>query len=134
MQDMTICPFCRILAQGDLLDANQHAAAFHDAFPLTPGHTLIVPRRCVADYFALQDEEQQSLWRLVNKMHDQLSRTRTPRPTAWTIGINNGPDAGQTIAHCHIHLIPRHPGDHPIPKGGLRQIFPDKAAWWKEEE
>lgn len=109
------------------LRENEFAYAIYDAFPVSPGHTLVVPRRIVADYFELELHEKQAMWQLVDDMREYLSTTyKTP---FFNIGINCGEPAGQSIAHVHIHLIPRYPGDTPNPRGGVRGVIPGKQNY-----
>lgn len=106
---------------------NEHAFAIRDAFPVTDGHTLVVPKRPVADYFELSGSEQKAVWDLINTVKQSLDADL--RPEGYNIGINVGESAGQTIAHAHVHLIPRRRGDHPNPRGGVRAVIPGKAEY-----
>jgi diadenosine tetraphosphate (Ap4A) HIT family hydrolase len=103
--------------------------AFLDGFPLTPGHTLVIPKQHVASLFDLPEEQQASIWLLVAQVRETLNAEY--HPDGFTIGINDGSAAGQTIMHAHVHVIPRRHGDIPDPKGGIRWIFPDKARYWE---
>src|SRR2546428_3782086 len=105
------------LAAGDLTVENELSAAFADAFPLTRGHTLVVPRRHEADYFALTADEQRAMWRLVNVVRQRIEREL--RPGGYNLAVNAGPAAGQTVGHVHIHLVPRYAGDVGDPRGGI---------------
>jgi len=124
------CVFCDRLAAGDLEAENELAAAFPDAFPLTRGHTLVVPRRHEADYFALTAAEQTAMWRLVNAVRARLEREL--HPDGYNLGVNVSQAAGQTVDHVHIHLIPRYAGDADDPRGGIRWILPAKARYWEQ--
>ena len=124
------CIFCDRLAAGDLAAENELAAAFPDAFPLTRGHTLVVPRRHEADYFALTPAEQTAMWRLVNTVRARIEREL--HPDGYNVGVNVGQAAGQTVGHAHIHLIPRYAGDVEDPRGGIRWIIPAKARYWEQ--
>jgi diadenosine tetraphosphate (Ap4A) HIT family hydrolase len=108
--------------------ANPHALAIYDGFPVSPGHSLIIPKRHVASFFELSREEQESMLDLLAEMREKLLFERNP--DGFNIGINDGAAAGQTVMHLHIHLIPRYAGDQPDPRGGVRWIFPDKADYW----
>ncbi len=110
--------------------ANELAAAFPDGFPLTPGHTLVVPRRHEPDYFALTHDEQTAVWNLVNAMRDRLASEH--RPGGFNLGVNVGVAGGQTVGHAHIHLIPRYAGDVDDPRGGIRWIIPARARYWEQ--
>ena len=124
---MNICPFCNLPALKTIL-TNSFALAIYDGFPVSPGHTLIIPKRHIASFFELTAEEQTAMLDLLAEMRQILQKERNP--DGFNIGINDGAAAGQTVMHLHIHLIPRYAGDVPDPRGGVRRIFPDKAAYW----
>jgi diadenosine tetraphosphate (Ap4A) HIT family hydrolase len=124
------CPFCRRLADGDVLAEIDLAAAIHDAYPVSPGHALILPRRHEADYFALSAEERRAMWALAEEVCRHLEDRH--RPDGYNIGVNAGEAAGQTVAHAHLHVIPRHQGDVADPRGGIRQVIPERAAYWED--
>lgn len=121
------CLFCA-LPQGRIVMANALAMAIRDGFPVSPGHTLIIPRRHIATFFDTTTEERLSMFELMNKTKRELDAEL--HPAAYNIGVNDGRAAGQTIPHLHVHLIPRYDGDASEPRGGVRWIFPDKAAYW----
>jgi len=121
------CPFCDRLSTGNLTAQSEAAAAFPDAFPVSQGHTLVVPRRHVASIYTLDAAEQADLWHLVVQIREQLARDL--RPNGFNIGVNDGASAGQTIEHAHVHVIPRWKGDVPDPRGGIRWVLPDKARY-----
>jgi len=123
------CPFCTP-DSSKILRANDHAIAFFDGFPVTAGHTLIVPRRHIPSFFEATREEQAALCDLVAQMRELLLAERSP--DGFNIGINDGVAAGQTVMHLHIHLIPRYAGDTEDPRGGVRWIMPVKAPYWKK--
>jgi diadenosine tetraphosphate (Ap4A) HIT family hydrolase len=122
------CPFCNLDNTRSRL-SNVHAIAIYDGFPVSPGHCLIIPKRHIASFFEATREEQAALLDLLAEMQEALLKERNP--DGFNIGINIGEAAGQTVMHLHIHLIPRYAGDLPDPRGGVRWIFPDKAAYWK---
>lgn len=124
-----LCPFCERVAAGKLLAENALAVALADGFPLSLGHTLVVPRRHQADYFALSAEEQQAIWSLVGAMREVIQEREAP--DGYTLGVNVGVAGGQTVAHAHVHLIPRRAGDVADPRGGVRWVLPERAAYWK---
>jgi diadenosine tetraphosphate (Ap4A) HIT family hydrolase len=139
---MNACPFCT-LDQSRILAGNPLAVAIADGFPVTPGHSLIVPRRHIASFFEATVEEQSALFELLAEMRRCLLNPPRPPfgkggscpvPDGFNIGINDGAAAGQTVLHLHIHLIPRYAGDSTDPRGGVRWIFPDKARYWDEEQ
>ena len=123
------CVFCDRLTRSDLVATNGLAAAFPDAFPLNDGHCLIVPRRHEADFLALTQEEQAAIWALLPAVRSYIEANRMP--DGYNIGINAGEAAGQTVAHAHLHMIPRYRADVPDPRGGIRWIIPTKARYWQ---
>jgi diadenosine tetraphosphate (Ap4A) HIT family hydrolase len=123
------CPFCAKISAGDVLLQNESAVAFPDGFPLTSGHSLVVPRRHEADFFALTPTEQQAMLDLTRAVQALVSAR--DQPDGFNIGVNVGAAAGQTVGHAHLHLIPRYKGDVPDPRGGVRWVIPAKAAYWK---
>jgi diadenosine tetraphosphate (Ap4A) HIT family hydrolase len=125
----TPCPFCT-LAEDRILASNELAIATPDGFPVSPGHTLIIPRRHVASWFDTTLEEQLAVIALLGEMKKHLDAERSP--AGYNVGINDGPAAGQTVRHLHLHLIPRYDGDTEDPRGGVRWVFPHRAAYWKE--
>lgn len=124
---MIDCPFCGIQARR-IVAENALAAAIRDAFPISPGHTLIVPKRHVGSWFESTAEERSAMLELLDAQKQELDSAH--KPGSYNIGINDGPAAGQTIAHLHMHLIPRYSGDVPDPRGGVRWVIPAKADYW----
>ena len=121
------CPFCdRIAMRRDLLGANSLWVAFYDTQPLNPGHVLIVPYRHEPDFLALLPEERNTILR-VAAGRSQLDEEY--RPDGFNLGVNVGGAAGQTIGHAHLHLIPRHWGDVPDPRGGIRCLIPEPTGY-----
>jgi diadenosine tetraphosphate (Ap4A) HIT family hydrolase len=125
--DQFDCPFCRLETSRIRLPG-EFAVALPDGFPVTPGHTLVVPRRHVASLFELAEGEQAAVWRLVAQVRELL--VAELRPDGFNVGLNDGPAAGQTVLHAHVHVIPRRHGDVADPRGGVRWVVPDKAAYW----
>jgi len=123
------CVFCTRVVSGELVAKNDLAVAFLDAFPLSPGHCLVVPRRHESDFLALTPEEEAAVWALVASVRRHIEADRTP--DGYNIGINVGEAAGQTVAHAHLHVIPRYQGDVPAARGGIRWIIPTRAAYWE---
>ena len=124
------CPFCS-LPRDRVLHERETAFAIRDGFPVSPGHTLIIPGRHVASFFEVTDAERADLMSLLAAARDDLDREF--RPAGYNIGINDGAAAGQTVPHLHIHLIPRYVGDRDDPRGGGRWVLPDKAAYWNKD-
>ena len=121
------CPFCsapnhRIVAENAL------ALVLRDLYPVSPGHTLIIPRRHVGSFFELNGDERQAIFELLARQKVALEQEF--RPDSWNIGINDGPEAGQTVPHCHLHLIPRYRGDVEDPRGGVRWVIRKLARYW----
>jgi len=121
-------PFHEIPEQ-EWLASNAFAFAFHDRFPVSPGHTLVVTRRPVATFFEATPEEQAAVMALVVEMQRRLEAELDPRPDGWNVGFNCGAAAGQTVFHLHVHLIPRYTGDVDDPRGGVRHVIPSKANY-----
>jgi diadenosine tetraphosphate (Ap4A) HIT family hydrolase len=123
------CPFCEIDRERIWLD-NEVGIALWDVYPVSEGHALVVPRRHVASIYDLSDCDQHSLWELVAEARHALLEKFSPN--GFNIGINDGPVAGQTVMHAHIHIIPRYTGDVPDPRGGIRWVIPEAATYWEE--
>src|SRR5262245_6899875 len=121
------CPFCR-LERSHILLESEFAVAFLDAFPVTEGHTLIVPKRHVTSLFDLPEEEQAAVWKLTALVRERMMTDR--KPDGFNIGVNDGAAAGQTVLHAHVHVIPRRRGDVADPRGGVRWVVPGKAPYW----
>jgi diadenosine tetraphosphate (Ap4A) HIT family hydrolase len=127
------CPFCqRIAANPSSIASTDLVVAFPDAYPLNPGHTLIVPRRHVGRISDLHDDERLAIWDLVPIVKAWIDAAYDPQ--GYNIGINDGPAAGQTIAHVHLHVIPRYAGDTPDPRGGVRWVIAERAPYWKKDD
>ena len=124
------CLFCEIQGSARVIAENTLCYLIEDAYPVTEGHSLVIPKRHVADYFGLTQAEINSANQLLTDRKDLLG-TRDKSVTGFNIGMNCGEDAGQTIFHCHIHLIPRREGDVVDPIGGVRSVIPDKANYKK---
>jgi len=102
--------------------------AIRDGYPISPGHTLVIPKRHVGSFFELNPEEAADLIALLRSAKNVLQVEF--KPDGYNIGINDGAAAGQTVPHLHIHLIPRYIGDSADPRGGVRWIIPEKADYW----
>jgi len=113
-----------------VLASNALALAIPDGYPLSKGHVLVIPRRHIADLFDLEAEEQAAVWVLVAGVREVVQRSH--RPAGFNIGVNVGAAAGQTVAHVHVHVIPRYLGDVPDPRGGVRWVLPDRADYWSD--
>ena len=129
MTETALCPFCSF-PRDKVVARNSHGFALHDGFPVSPGHTLVVPNLHVANLFELPPEAILDLWRLAAEVRETLKRDF--RPDGFNIGVNDGRAAGQTIMHAHIHVIPRFNGDVADPGGGIRWVVPAKARYWRK--
>lgn len=118
---MTPCPFCN--PTRPLLGSNSVAVVFEDAFPVSRGHLLVVPRRHVLSCLDLEPSEFSQCFDLVREACGSILNVHSP--DGLNIGLNCGIAAGQTIMHAHIHIIPRYIGDVEDPSGGVRGVIPD---------
>ena len=123
------CPFCN-LTKDRIVDEDRNFVVIRDGYPISPGHTLIIPKRHVGSFFELEEQERQTLFKLLETTKERL--VEEFHPDAFNIGINDGPEAGQTVPHLHIHLIPRYEGDVEDPRGGVRWVIPEKANYWDD--
>ena len=121
------CPFCELPASR-VVYRSETAIVMGDRFPVSPGHSLILPVRHIASLWEATAQEQAGL--LEALFWARASVAAEHKPDGFNIGINDGAAAGQTVMHLHVHLIPRYKGDRSDPRGGIRTIFPDKAAYW----
>lgn len=114
------CIFCEL--DRPVIAANALARAFHDAFPVSPGHTLIVPLRHVRTIFETTPEEYAACFALAREVQAMLAAELTP--DGFNLGVNCEVAGGQSVWHAHIHLIPRFAGDVADPLGGVRNVIP----------
>ena len=119
------CLFCT--APRGVSRKNNLAFSARDSFAVSPGHTLIIPRRHVSSFFDLTPEEINACMELITEERKVLDEEFNP--DGYNIGVNIGPAAGQSILHVHIHLIPRYEGDVDNPQGGVRHVIPGKAYY-----
>ena len=124
------CLFCEIqtIDRKRIIAENSLAYAIRDGFPVTAGHTLFIPKRHTIDYFGLFPDEVLAINQLMDA-HKQLLQKNDSSIDGFNIGMNCGETAGQTIFHCHVHLIPRRKGDVEYPKGGVRHVIPYKGNY-----
>ena len=125
------CPFCdlpadRILSEGPLV------RVLRDAYPVSDGHTLIIPRRHIPTVFEATNEEKAALWAAVDTVKSALDRSHAP--DGYNVGFNAGRAAGQTVMHAHLHVIPRYDGDMDDPRGGVRHAVEGKGRYEPCEE
>lgn len=121
------CAFCTLDLKRIRIES-MSGIVFRDGFPVSPGHTLVIPRRHIRSFFDLSETERSDLLQLLELAKRDVETEF--HPDGYNIGINDGPVAGQTVPHLHIHLIPRYEGDRPDPRGGVRWVLPDKAQYW----
>jgi len=120
------CPFCKESAEK--IAQSQTAFSVFDNYPVTKHHALVIPKRHVGSFFELTAPEYRECISLLHQTRQRL-RELDPTITAFNMGVNDGKDAGQTIPHCHIHLIPRRRNDVDAPMGGIRHVFPDRGYY-----
>lgn len=123
------CPFCDV-PKDSVVAESRHAFAIRDRYPVSRGHTLVIPTAHAKTLFDRSHDAQADLWRLVAKVKDELRSEFSP--DGFNIGINEGRVDGQTVEHAHVHLIPRFAGDVADPRGGMRWVLPGRAAYWNE--
>ena len=121
------CLFCNIKESG-LAKENNLAYASYDTYPVTEGHCLIIPKRHVKDYFDLSNEEIIACNDLIKGIKNEIIK-KDSSVKGFNIGSNAGKISGQSILHCHIHLIPRRAGDVENPQGGVRSVIPSKQHY-----
>lgn len=118
------CLFCN---PENLIYDSTFWVAFYDGYPVSPGHTLIVPKRHVASFFDLNVNERLSFNCAIKAVKEIIDKKF--KPDGYNIGVNVGEAAGQTVMHCHIHIIPRYEGDVVCPRGGVRGVIPSKQFY-----
>ena len=116
------CLFCNIKESGFVME-NELAYASYDTYPVSDLHCLIIPKRHVKDYFDLTDEEVIACNQLIKDIKKEVE-FKDPAVKGFNIGTNAGKISGQSILHCHFHLIPRREGDVDNPQGGVRSVIP----------
>jgi len=123
-----LCVFCDYLnkKEGVIFD-NELVFAVYDKFPVNKGHMLIMPKRHVESYFELTPEEKKAMDALITEAKTFIDSNF--KPDAYNLGINEGVFAGQSILHCHLHIIPRYIGDVSNPRGGVRGVIPAKQNY-----
>jgi ATP adenylyltransferase len=123
------CLFCEKKKQ-KIIYSNKLFFAVRDSFPVTKHHTLIIPHRHVSDFFKLNNKEFNDLGKILKNQKKKLLKL-DKKISSFNIGVNVGSDAGQSIMHVHIHLIPRRKGDMKNPRGGVRGVIPSKQKYNK---
>tara|TARA_R110002049_G_scaffold137350_2_gene297350 strand:+ start:31234 stop:32229 length:996 start_codon:yes stop_codon:yes gene_type:complete len=121
------CVFCEV-STDRVIAENELCYAIGDGFPVTPLHTLVIPKRHVSDYFDLFQPELNAIRRMLDDLRSSI-HGEDQAVTGFNVGVNAGQSAGQTIFHCHVHLIPRRDRDVPNPRGGVRGVIPEKQSY-----
>lgn len=124
----TECIFCEPVGKREVIIENEFAYATPDGYPVTQGHTLFIPKRHIGDYFNLSERERSAINELLIVRRKQLFEV-DKSILGFNIGANCGETAGQSIMHCHVHLIPRRKNDTPNPRGGVRGVIPNKMNY-----
>jgi ATP adenylyltransferase len=122
------CLFCARQGDGQFALENELCFGINDGYPVTELHMLVIPKRHVSDFFELYEPEKHACVRLLDEAK-RRAKTQDPRIAGFNVGINVGEAAGQTVHHCHVHLIPRRTGDVEQPRGGIRNVIPGKGAY-----
>lgn len=123
----SISPFLEGNEIRELIIETATVFAIKDKFPVNEGHSLIIPKRLISNYFDLNFKEQKAIWLAVNMIKSIL--TRQYKPDGFNVGFNIDEAGGQTVPHTHIHIIPRYKNDVENPKGGIRNVIPSKADY-----
>lgn len=121
------CPFCRLSRRVEIICETATCVAFYDGYPVSPGHALVIPKRHVASYFDLTNHECEAMNVVLQYVKQKIDERF--HPDGYNVGINIGEAAGQSVFHCHMHVIPRYKGDVPNPKGGVRGVIPQKQKY-----
>lgn len=121
------CIFCQI-PKDRIVFENDLIYAIFDGFPVTKYHSLIIPKRHIKDFFDLSEDELLSANKILHQMKEHILSI-DESVTGFNIGMNAGESAGQTVFHCHIHLIPRRDEDVEDPRGGVRHTIPGKGSY-----
>ena len=122
------CVFCALEGSGRVLLENELALCIADAYPVSEGHSLVIPRSHVADGLELHQPEWNAVVELLKQRREQLS-AQDATISGWNVGLNSGEAAGQTVFHAHWHLIPRRTGDDKSPRGGVRGVIKGKQHY-----
>ena len=120
------CPFCNP-STDEIVTKNDLCYAHWDRYPVSKGHLLVIPFRHIPDFFLMTDEEREAVLTLVTECKEVIEENFSP--AGYNIGFNVGVAAGQTVMHCHCHVIPRYVGDVKEPRGGVRGVVPGKRGY-----
>ena len=125
------CLFCNV-PSSEYIFKNNLAFSTFDSYPVSKYHALIIPKRHVENYFDMSEEEVLSCNKLIKKMRNKIQEL-DPTVDGFNIGTNSGKVSGQSIMHCHIHLIPRRKNDVDNPQGGVRGVIPSKQHYQRKK-
>ena len=125
------CLFCNVKESGVAYE-NDLAYASYDSYPVSKDHCLIIPKRHIKDYFSLSQNELIACDELIKTVKNEIIN-KDQSVKGFNIGTNIGKDSGQSIFHCHIHLIPRRVGDVKNPQGGVRSVIPNNQHYKREK-
>ncbi len=120
------CIFCKI-DSSRVVAQNQFAFAIEDAYPVNPGHLLVITKRHTATWWDASSDEQHAILALIDELKSKLDAKLAPH--GYNVGFNAGKAAGQTVMHLHVHLIPRFEGDMDDPTGGVRHVIPERGNY-----
>ena len=123
------CPFCSIDPKR-IAFSGIHGDGIWDAFPVNPGHLLIVPRHHASTWNDLTDADKAWVWSTIDQAISVIQTRYSP--TGFNVGFNHGSAAGQTVSHFHLHVIPRYSGDVFDPRGGIRHVIPGRANYLRK--
>ena len=124
---MDKCIFCQDFEKERIIHEDSLWVALLDGYPVSEGHTLLIPKRHCETMFNLNEEESSTLYSTINKVKQILDEKY--HPDGYNVGANCGESAGQSVMHCHIHIIPRYNGDVENPRGGVRGVIPCKQNY-----
>ena len=125
------CLFCNSEESGFIFE-NQLSFASYDTYPVSKYHCLIIPKRHIKDFFEITDEELVACNELIKRVKHEVIR-QDPNIDGFNLGTNIGEVSGQSILHCHFHLIPRRSGDVDNPQGGVRSVIPNKQHYKRKK-
>ena len=126
------CIFCKV-DKKNIIYENDYAYVSYDSYPVSKFHSLIIPKRHISDFFDLNKDELFACYDVIHKIKKEIEK-KDKLVKGFNIGTNAGLISGQTIMHCHIHLIPRRKGDVDNPQGGVRAVIPLKQHYLRKSE
>ena len=121
------CVFCGEIEKDRVLFETRKWIAMYDKYPVSKGHVLLIPKKHYETFFDLPEQLTNSIQYWIKHIKNILDDKY--HPSGYNIGVNCGKSAGQTVMHCHIHIIPRYDGDVEDPRGGVRGVIPSKQKY-----